>query len=77
MLQEEQKCANTEFDWDVKRGIENSVCKKSCPLMRVSISGELTVIGSQDNFKIKRVLGHSKKTFQFKTSKSAKPIPYF
>ena len=27
---------NTEFDWEVKMGIENSVLKKSCPLTKVS-----------------------------------------
>ena len=46
MLQEEWKCANTEFDWDVKRGIENTVYKKSCPLRRMSLGGELTVLNT-------------------------------
>ena len=38
-----RECVNTEFDWEVKTGIEKSVHKWSCPLTRVSVSGELTV----------------------------------
>lgn len=34
----------TEFDWEAKTGIEKSVCKWNCPLMRVSVSGVLTVL---------------------------------
>ena len=30
----------TDFDWEVKRGIENSVRNQSCPLTRMSVSGE-------------------------------------
>ena len=35
-----------EYGWEVKRGIENTVYKKSCLLRRMSVSGELTVLNA-------------------------------
>ena len=37
------ECVNTEFDWEIKRGFDKASVSKSCPLTRVSVSGELTV----------------------------------
>ena len=31
------ECVNTEFDWEVKRGIEKSAGRYSCPLTRESV----------------------------------------
>ena len=43
-MRQAHRLVNTEFDWEVKMGIKKSVCKWSCPLTRVSVSGELTVL---------------------------------
>ena len=42
-----RECVNTELDWEVKTGIvEKSARKRSCPLTRVSVSGEFTIFHS-------------------------------
>ena len=40
-----RECVNAEFHWQVKRGIEKSARKYSCPLTRESASGEFTAHG--------------------------------